>query len=361
MLKPLFVFIVFTYFFICNAQQTDQQKEALDKAKRAIYLMDNGKIEESLVLLKQAQKLDPDNFTYKYEEAYAYYISQDYNKALAVLSKLEKDPATTERYFQLYGNSYDMIGSSGKAIETYNKGLVKFPNSGMLFLEKGNVFWNKKDYSTALSFYEKGISVDPQFPSNYYRATLIYLSSEYEVWGMIYGEIFMNLERNSKRTSEISKLLFNTYKSQISIKGTDEYGVSFYKGTITLNNASDVSSLKNNFGLFVYEPLLGASLIGIDKISISSLDTIRTRFLKAYFSGNTAKDYPNVLFDYQQKVQQAGHLEAYNYWILMKGEEDAFVVWQNANKEKWEAFVKWFTDNKMLVDDTHKFNSSQYK
>ncbi len=41
--------------------------------------------------------------------------------------------------------------------------------------------------------------------------------------------------------------------------------------------------------------------------------------------------YPNALFQYQDKILKAGHLEAYNHWILMKGDEDAFDQWNAGN------------------------------
>jgi hypothetical protein len=44
----------------------------------------------------------------------------------------------------------------------------------------------------------------------------------------------------------------------------------------------------------------------------------------------------------------------------MKGDEDGFDGWQSANKDKWNGFVKWFGDNKIQIDDTHKFYSGQY-
>ena len=57
-----------------------------------------------------------------------------------------------------------------------------------------------KEYSIALNYYEKGIEIDPKFPSNYYRAALLYDYSDHEIWGLIYGELFMDLEPNTKRT-----------------------------------------------------------------------------------------------------------------------------------------------------------------
>lgn len=340
--------------------QTDKEK-ALEKGQKAIELMDNGKIDESIKLLEEAQNLDPDRFDYPYELAYAHYLKEDYKGVIKILEKNIEHKNVSERLFQLLGNSYDVLGKTDKAFEAYDAGLKKFPNSGMIYLEKGNVYWGKKEYSQALPFYEKGIEVDPSFPSNYYRATLIYCGSTEEVWGMIYGEIFVNLERNSQRTSEISKLLFDTYKSEIKFTSDTSFSVSFSKNaSINVSDLNDPSKMKLPFGIGVYEPTLMMSMINEKSIDINSLDRIRKNFVETYLKNGNDKKYPNILLDYQNKVLQAGHLEAYNHWILMKGDEEAFGVWHTSNSEKWDNFVKWFTDNGLEVDNSNKFYSGQY-
>ncbi len=340
--------------------QTDKEK-ALEKGQEAIKLMDNGKVDESIKLLEEAQKLDPERFDYPYELAYAHYLKEDYKEVIKILEKNIDHKNVNERLFQLLGNSYDVLGKTDKAFEAYDAGLKKFPNSGMIYLEKGNVYWGKEEYGKALPFYEKGIEVDPQFPSNYYRATLIYCGSTEEVWGMIYGEIFMNLERNSKRTSEISKMLFDTYKSEIKFTSDTSFSVSFSKNaSINIDDLKDPSKIKLPFGVGVYEPTLMMSMLNEKSIDINSLDRIRTSFVETYFKNGNDKKYPNILFEYQNKLLKAGHLEAYNHWILMKGDEDDFGIWHSSNTEKWDNFVKWFTDNGLVLDDSNKFYSGQY-
>ena len=66
--------------------QTDKEK-ALSKGREAVKLMDDGKIKESIKLLKEAEKLDPENFVYPYELAYAHYINQNYKEAIKILEK----------------------------------------------------------------------------------------------------------------------------------------------------------------------------------------------------------------------------------------------------------------------------------
>lgn len=337
--------------------QSNKEK-ALSKGQEAIKLMDNGKIDESIKLLEEAQKLDPDRFDYPYELAYAHYLKEDYKGVIKILEKNIDHKDVSEHLFQLLGNSYDVLGKSDKAFEIYDAGLKKFPNSGMIYLEKGNVYWIKKEYGKALPFYEKGIEVDPKFPSNYYRVTRIYCASTEEVLGMIYGEIFMNLERNSKRTAEISKLLYDTYKSEIKINN-DSSSIDFCEVIMNAEDIIDKEKIKFPFCM-VFGHALIMAIIGVENIDINSLDKIRTRFVENYFKLGHNKTHPNVLIDYQEKLNKAGHSEAYNHWILMKGDEDGFDKWRAANKDKWDSFVKWFSDNKIQIDDNHKFYSGQY-
>ena len=165
----------------------------------------------------------------------------------------------------------------------------------------------------------------------------------------------MNLERNSKRTAEISKLLFDTYKSEIKFKDSNTISVSFSK-----NATIDPKNIKIPFGIGIYEKTLMLSLIGTKEININTLDSIRTNFVDNYFTNNHDKRYPNLLFSYQKKIKEAGMIDAYNHWILMKGDEDGFEQWHTVNNERWEDFVKWFTDNPLKIDDKNKFYSGQY-
>jgi len=341
--------------------QTTNKEKALAKGLKAVELIDAGRLDESVKLLKEAQKLDPERIDYPYELALIQYMRKDYKGAIKILEKLTSHKNVSEQIFQLLGNSYSMQGNSAKAFEIYDKGLKKFPKSGMLYLEKGNVHWGKQEYDKALSYYEKGIEIDPKFPSNYYRAAKLYCSSTEEVWGMIYGEIFMNLERNSNRTAEISKLLYDTYKSEIKFTSDSSFSVSFSKNaTINFNDLSDPSKMKLPFGIGVYEPTLMFSVIGEKAINMTTLNSIRSTFIDNYFKNEHDKKYPNVLFSYQKRVKEAGHIEAYNHWILMKGDEDAFGEWYEENEEKWDNFVKWFSENGLKIDVNNKFFRGQY-
>ena len=348
------------FLFLSGKIFAQSDKEiAVSKCREAIKLMDGGQIEESIKLLEECIKLDPENMDFPYEMGYANYIAKDYKKTIALLTPLadRKDP--NDRVFQLLGNSFDNIGESKKAIEVYEAGLKKIPRSGKLYLELGTLHAMAKEYDKAIRYYESGVNVEPEFPSNYYHLARMFLGSDEEVWGMIYGEIFMNLERNSARTAEISKLLYDTYKSEIKFSSDTTFSVSFSKSFVV--DARSIKKIEIPFGMGVYEPLLITSTLGEKNIDITSLDRIRTTFVKNYFDTKKDKKYPNLLFDYQQALLKEGHLQAYNHWILMKGDEEGFNAWYEANREKWDKFVAWFNPNVMTVNNKNKFLRGQYE
>jgi hypothetical protein len=329
------------------------------KLVEAVNLMDKGELDASITILKDLQKLDPDNYSYNYELAYVLFLKKDYPAVIEVLDKAKTNKGANDLAYQLLGNTYDMSGNAEKAVQTYADGLKHFPNSGKLYLESGVMSLKKNDLATATKTFQKGIEVDPKFPSNYYWSSKIWLSTPEKLWGLMYGEIFMNLESNSKRTAEISKLLFDTYKNEIKITGPGHFSVSFSNNNMVNPNEKNPDKLLP-YGMSVYERLMMVSALGLKEVNINSLDSIRTNFVQEYFKGKTAVTYPNVLFSHQKKIADAGHMASYNYWVLQKGDEEQFKTWVAANTDKWQAFLKWYNANRLVLDANNRFSISDY-
>jgi Tfp pilus assembly protein PilF len=361
---------------VAQAQTTDKEK-ALAKKIEAIELMDDGKLAESIVLLEEARKLDPAAPEIVYEMALAKYQQQHYEEAIKLLKELVKKKQATGRVYAMMGNALDDMGKPEKAIDAYDEGIRKFPEEGGLYLERGVMELKNNKPNEALAFFEKGIKAAPMYPSNYYRAAKIFLDSDQEVWGMIYGEIFMNIERGSKRTEEISKLLYYTYKGEIKFESDTSVSVSFAKQNNTIyldvnqSRKKQVSSLASalagqvmasmgkSFANGAYEMTLVKSISGEKIINLASLNSIRTKFLDIYAQEGHDTSYPVVLFDFQRKVKEAGHLEAYNYWILGQGEEKAFPEWRSEHEQQWNDFMKWFKENRIKITEENTFLRSQ--
>lgn len=353
-----------------TARAQSDSARAREKGMAAIQLMDNGEPAKAIPLLEEAAKLDPGNINYPYEKAFALYQMKDFDAVISLGKKMLKHKDVMDKVYQLLGNAYDYTGKREKALDVYEKGLKAFPHSGPLYLERGVMELAVKEYNKALSYFETGIEADPQFPSNYYWAARLFLESDDEVWGMIYGELFTNLERGSKRTEEISKLLYYTYKSEIKFTSDTSTTISFSKNnTINISIGrkggpdellEQLKAIKMPFGVGVYEPTLLVAISGEKIINLASLDRIRTRFLDAYQQFGHQEKHPVVLFDYHRKIREAGHLEAYNYWLLGQGSQQEFDDWRIAHRDQWSRFMEWYKEHPIRIEEENKFVRSDY-
>lgn len=337
MKKHFFLFIALCFIVTAHAQKKVFKCEDIHKA---VQLIDEGKFDESITILKECEKIDPTEYAYPYEIALAYTYKKEYQNAIDQLEKIKNYNSVQSDYYQLLGNAYDYAGNPEKAITTYSEGLQKFPDAGRLYLEKGVIYESQENYLEAISSYQKGMEVEPMYSSNYYRSALLYLNSTDKLSGLIYGEIFMNLERTTKRTLKMSELLYQTYQNGIQING-EGVKVDFCKTVIN----ADINSKSDEIKLplcAVFDRNLILGVVLQKEINLNSLSEIRTSFITSYFK-NDSKKYPNALFEYQKTLLDNGYLDAYNHYLFQMGSKTEFDDWQAANKDQMDKFVTWYT------------------
>lgn len=179
----------------------------------------------------------------------------------------------------------------------YKQGIKKFPSSGELYNEYGEMLWVQQD-NEAIRFWEKGIEVDPNYSSNYYNASKYYFYTYDKVWCLIYGEMFINLESYSRRTPEIKSLL-----------------VDGYKKLFTDIKSPKNQSVKNPFATAYLTVMTNqAQTINLG-VTPESLGILRSKFILEWFE-KYADKYPFRLFEYQRQLLKEGMFDAYNEWAF---------------------------------------------
>ena len=90
-MRKIFTVILFVSFGLNSfGQAKDDKVKAYDIAIEAIKIMDNGEIDKSIEMLKEAQKLDSENYNYPYEIGYAYFLQKDYKNAIKTIKEVIK-------------------------------------------------------------------------------------------------------------------------------------------------------------------------------------------------------------------------------------------------------------------------------
>ena len=176
--------------------------------------MRQGDFDNAILVLSRALQQEPKNIEIRKDLAMSHYYKRDYAKAKDQLEILLESDDADEVTFQIGGNIYKALEDVKNAEKMYKKALKKFPNSGPLRSEYGELLWAKKDYS-AIEEWEKGIKLDPSYSGNYYNAALYYFYTKDKVWSLVYGEIFVNMESLTERAAAMKQILYKAYKEKL--------------------------------------------------------------------------------------------------------------------------------------------------
>lgn len=338
--------------------ETYSQKDNYDiLVDSAVVLMENGKLEESKVLLESVIRKVPDHYIANYELAYLYTQMKQFDRSIAFLKTIENSKDVNDRYYQLLGTIYDFKNMADVAIEKYKEGLQKFPSSGRLHVELGMMYHKANDIMTALDTYEKGILADPMFPSNYFYAGLVLLGSSEPVWGLMYGEIFMNLEPYTERSRTMSKYLFDTINSNVSL--TDTAFVANFTENKSMQFNQSSMSLEIPFPL-LYQMCFNAAgrkavEEGLDTLEIYTLGKIHDYQVEhgmIYYK----EICNNPLYVHLLKVRKAGFMEDYCMLLYKGGAPSDYAGWMSMNKEHYLEFMKWREENKLQLSPNNCFS-----
>jgi Tfp pilus assembly protein PilF len=317
------ILLLFTLFSLAITSFSQDDVKTMHENAKAF--MRSGDFDNAAIVLTRALQKEPKSLELQKDLVMSYYMKRDYTKALEGAEALiDRDDADVIVY-QIAGNVYKALEEVKDCEKMYKKGIKKFPKSGPLYSEYGELLWATRNYS-AIDQWEKGIQVDPAYSGNYYNAALFYFFTKDKVWSVIYGEIFVNMESLSERGTAMKQLLLQAYKEKLFVeadlmKGEEKNKSEFAKAFLqSINKQSNLAS---------------------KGLTPEVLTMIRSRFILDWYQTYASK-YPFKLFDYQRQLLQEGMFEAYNQWLF--GAVDnlaAYDSWTKTHVEQYEAFDKF--------------------
>lgn len=294
------------------------------------------------------------------ELAALYYRGEKFKKSLRQCRRFLRKFYPDEDIYQLKAHNHLNLGKPGKAEKSLDHGLEELPRAGLLFAEKGRLAMHQEKYEKAINWFEKGVENAPNYPGNYYWAAKIYCQSTEELWGLYYGEIFMNLEQFTSRTREISSLLFETLNREIVFYDDTAIYVNLCKDA-NFDIPVDDTAGYISYGQDIIEPLYKESLKGISHLSITNINKFRT-IVNSKINTIDRGDYQkHVLVDFHNELVNNGHFEAYNFWLYMMGNPKEFEAWERDNGSQWKLFIRWFENYDFSISPEDAYYSKQFR
>lgn len=304
---------------LCCLAFSQTPKELHETAKT---FMRTGDHANAIIVLNRALQQEPENLQMSKDLALSYYFQRDNSNAQKTINSVIDRDDSDDQTYQIAGLIYKQGSMVKDAEKMYRKALKKFPNSGPLYNELGELQWQQQNFE-AIKQWEKGIETDPSYSKNYYNAAKYYYLSTDKIWSLLYGEIFLNMEPLSSKAPEIKELLLEGYKKLFS--------------TATLDvNAKDNSAFVKAF----LKNMNNQSNIVSAGISTETLSMLRTRFVLEWF--NTHGNPAFKLFAYQQQLLREGLFEAYNQWLFGSTQNlSAYQQWINTHASEYNEFMQF--------------------
>lgn len=332
MKKIVFAFFCCIFTFSAFAQQDDVEK----LHENARTFMQQGDYANASLILARALQRDPKNIAVAKDLALTYYLQKENDKALNVIKLLLDKNNADDQIYQIAGTIYRALDQQKDAEKVYKKAIKEYPESGGLYNDFGEMLLSKRD-PAAIKQWEKGIEMDPSYGNNYYNACKFYYYTKENMWSLIYGEIFINIESFTSRTAEIKDLLLDGYKKLFA----------------DANLLANTKELKP-FEIAFLTCMNKQNSVVIRGLNAETLTMIRTRFILDWQKDYAGK-FPFKLFELQEQLLREGLFPAYNQWIFGASQNlTGYQNWTATHTSESEQF------NKFQRGRVFKIPSGQY-
>jgi tetratricopeptide (TPR) repeat protein len=317
-MKSLCSLLFYILFFMQSALSQDDPQKA---AATARAYMQKGDYQNAAVVLTLALQNNPYDLDYSKELALCHLYLQNYDAALSLIKHLIDNESADEQCYLIYSDIHRHLDRPKECEKIFKKGIRRFPNSGPLYNELGELYKGVRN-DEALEAWEKGIEKDPSYSRNYYNAAKYHLLTGEIFWGIIYAEIFVNMEPTSTKTPEIKKMLLEGWKK------------IFDQGIMQTNILS-----QTNFKSQCLRIINAQSETVKEGINTESLLMLRTRFILNWTSA-LEKRFPFKLFEWHRQLLREGLFDSYNRWLFGPVEDlPAFQQWVQKNRVDYQLFI----------------------
>lgn len=288
-------------------------------------LVKQGKFDNAVLLLDKGLQQYPNDITLQKELLFATYLKRDFARARSVGKQLVEQSNADVQTFQMYGLVLKAIAENKEAEKMYKRALKLYPNEGIMYSEYGSLL-AEKDKLEAIKIFENGVEADANHSSNYYHLAKLYASHGEILWSILYGEIFLNLESFTQRSTEMKNILLDQYKL-------------FYAAPSAAQTYQPAKATE--FTQAVAAALKRQQPQATEGVNPEALTAIRTRFILDWYS-SYADRYPFRLFEHHQQLLQEGYYEAYNQWLFGPPTNlAAYQLWQQYHPVEYNSFLSF--------------------
>lgn len=349
---PFYLFFLLLSSALLCQDEIQFEKFHKERAERA---MEQNKWAEALESYELLNQKIPSNREYDYNIAMMHYRMGQYREAAEKANQIVQAKPADLNAHRLLANALDLQDNYQGAVDHLRATIGNFPNDGELFFDLGVIEYLRGNDQAALDVWEDGIKADPYYGDNYYWATKMYAESNKPIWALMYGEMFLNVEKGTERFAEISKLITDLYMNYVEQKENNY--------VVVVVNHPEQNSFEEAFEQ-TYRTLRQNGMLDVQReglvmedgsfSKIKALSFVRKQFLDLWKQTQQHK-FSIPLFEWQQKLSEDGHLVAYMHWLLLNGDANYFLNWQKNHRDAFDNFLMNLSAAPLRIDVLNYF------
>lgn len=299
-----------------------------------VKLVDEGRYDEGIKLLKQAHFLAPSDYDFSFELGKAYLQSGDAKKAEKQLFQLQYHVNVQADLYVLLANCYARLEelkktpdeSRKKELDALRYGIQKLPSQGILYLELGRRNVEMERSVEALATLESGIRYAPNFAENYYWAAKLMNASSDQFWAWIYAETCFNMTDDIELQRSSARIIDQSLKNISEGRWKPEPNKMETELQFLVSSKCP-------------EP--------VDQ-SVNQLALFRNCLLANW---NTSSYSFNPLFTRLKQLQESGWLESYLASQKQETDKPSFLTWLVDHTKEFETYSSWRYWNPMQLKE----------
>lgn len=325
-------------FIFCFNALLAQQNAVAGLIAEGVKLHDRGDYSGAIEKYKQALKIDKNSQQANYELASTYFAYKNYNESLTYCNKvIAANNGYVDQAYILKGSILDVTGKHELALKTYKEGIKKFANDSLLYYNLALTAFNLKEYKEADDALMKGLKINPSHASSHLLLGYSMSVQGSRIQSILALSNFLMLEPTGKRAENALSLYEDELKKHV--KDNDSGGV-----TITVPSSKKQTAFSTaDFML----SLLQSSNNNEANKGKSKYELLAEN-MKSLFSmlGELSKEnkgfWWDFYVDFYNALNNAGHTEAFCYYISQANKDNLVYTWLQANNKKYMEFSNWY-------------------
>ncbi len=335
--------IIISFLLVIFSQLAFGQGEANQLVKEGISLHKKGDFTGALAKFDAALLLQPTHEEAIYEKTLSLIELKRYDEAMDILNKIlkeSKDPDIRRLSYVNYGTVLDYKGDKKQALKVYENGIKEFPQSYLLYYNKGITEAGAGNMDDAVNSFKNSVRRNPLHASSHNVLGILHADKD-RIKGILSFFCFLLIEPDGKRAEQNLVILDKLIMRGISRKDDKNVTIQLDPSALDKNKSKedDFSSAELMLSLLAANvPDSLKTKTDADRMSYQ----IRT--LIAIIDETDKKDkgfYKNFYIPFFKDMKKNDLVTTACFIAMSSSGKEDIMNWQDENKGKVDSFFDW--------------------